>query len=330
MLVAEAERIDHAPHVNVHRFGGHLELRAVDRNRLGTLHPRPNGDITLHFLEQGTDHLDQHGGEVRAGVLGIVDLGAEKRLADAEATANGLGAHPDIDPEAGDIAVPDLLFQIVVEHGAREPELAADGLADALAVQRAGQGKHDAVRDGAVVLVALVEGRGEVEPLVENRAEQQVDPFGGDAAQVRVHDGTGPRAELLGHQKDRAQGAAFAGNAVVGGRQLVDRRDRVGYLHERRFIVRGFEHLLRGAVLRAAVGVDDDTAQTGEVLPEPGVNGADDVLDGRGVVVAGYPDDDVGATDIRNTGPRRRRQQLFFSGCYSRRRALSVLHRSAS
>jgi hypothetical protein len=52
-----------------------------------------------------------------------------------------------------------------------------------------------------------------------------------------------------------------------------------------------------GPVGRAGVGVDEDRPEVGEVLDEPGLGGADDVADRRGVLEAGDADHDVGATD---------------------------------
>ncbi|MCU0562175.1 MAG: hypothetical protein MUD16_18555, partial [Desulfobacterales bacterium] len=74
----------------------------------------------------------------------------------------------------------------------------ATSLADALAVEGPGQVVDDVVGDGAVVLVAHVDGSYELVVVLEHRVEQVLDPVGGDAAQIRVHHGADLDLEAVG------------------------------------------------------------------------------------------------------------------------------------
>ena len=158
------------------------------------------------------------------------------------------GGHPDVDPEPGDVGLPDRLAEIVRGQSAGEAELSPDGLAHLAAVERPGEGVDDGVGDGAVVLVAQVHRGDVVEVLGDDRAEEQLEPLRGDAPQVRVHHRAGPGPELLGDGEDGAEGAALARDPVVRRDDLVDRAHRVGDEDGARGVQLGPRHHLRGAV----------------------------------------------------------------------------------
>jgi hypothetical protein len=104
--------------------------------------------------------------------------------------------------------------------------------------------------------------------------------------------------QLGGGPKYGTQGTALAGDAVVGGDDLVHGTERVG--SEQRPVVRDRDALnhLERAVLRATVGVDDDRALIGEEARKPPLNRPDHVTDGPGVVEAGYTHQDVYLADL--------------------------------
>ena len=152
-----------------------------------------------------------------------MDLGSEEGLAGLEAAAKRLRGHPDVNAKAGYIAVPDVLLEVMVNQPAGKGEVAADRLADALSVERPGQGVDHAVGNGAVILVALVIGRNEIEPSFQDWANQQVNPFGGNAAQVGVHHRAGPGSEPLRQQENHPKGAALTRDAMIGRGEPVHR-----------------------------------------------------------------------------------------------------------
>jgi hypothetical protein len=120
-----------------------------------------------------------------------VDLGAEPCLADSEAAGHGRGRHPDVDAELADVRRPVVRREVMLDEVAADAEVAADRLADAEPVERSREGIGDGVRDRAVELVARVERGRVVEAALEDGPSQELDPFGSDGAQVRVHDDQG-------------------------------------------------------------------------------------------------------------------------------------------
>ena len=143
-----------------------------------------------------------------------MDLGAESCLADGEAAADRLGGHPDVDAELGDVGVPVVLLQVVAHEIATDAEVAADGLPDAQAVQRSSDRIGDRVGDRAVVLVARVKRRDEVEAALVDGSGEELDPLGDDRAQVRVDDDQRLDLERVGDLEDGPQRGALAADAV--------------------------------------------------------------------------------------------------------------------
>ena len=121
-----------------------------------------NGFVLVHQREDASDDLLQHGAEVGRRVLGVVELSSQETLADAKTLRQSDRCHPDIDSKTSDVGLPVIPFEVPGEQSRGDSELTADGLADAVAVERACQWIHDAVRDGPVVLVAVVVGSNEI------------------------------------------------------------------------------------------------------------------------------------------------------------------------
>ena len=256
--------------------------------------------------------LAEHRPEVRARVLRVVDLRAQPRLADREPARERGRRHPDVDPELADVRRPVVQLEVVPDEVAADAEVAADRLADPVPVEGPRQRVGDGVRDRAVVLVAGVERGREVVAALEDRPRQQLDPLRDDRAQVAVDDDQGLDLERGGDLEDRPQRRPLAADAVdlgVGERDPVEpvgRPDEQDRLHVVGRL--GLDHDPLGAVGRARVGVDEHGLQVGEVLDEPGVSGADDVADGRGVLEARDADHDVGAAEAGDLVPDRGRQ----------------------
>src|SRR5437899_6776505 len=120
-----------------------------------------------------------------------MDLGAQETLANPHPCGYGLCGHPDVDPEASDVRLPHVLVHVVSSEFSRKPEIPADRLPYLHSVQRSCQRIDDAVRDRPVVLVPQVVGCDEVEASAENRSEEQLDPFGGDRAELLATDRAG-------------------------------------------------------------------------------------------------------------------------------------------
>ncbi len=229
-------------HIHVQRGWVGVALEAVGRHGMRAAHIEPLLRMLHGQAQHGGDDLAEHGPEVGAGILGVVDLGAQARLAHGEATSDGLGRHPDVDAELGDVRRPVVLVEVVPDEVAADAEVAADGLADTQAVQGPGERIRDGVGDGAVVLVALVERGDVVEAAFQDGSGQQLDPFGHDRAQVGVNDHQRLDVQGLGDLEDRPQRGALAADTVdlrVGQRQSLqavartdqqDALDIVGWL----------------------------------------------------------------------------------------------------
>ena len=75
-------------------------LEAVLGDRVRALHAQPSVLVVAGQLEERADHLAEHRPQVGGRILGVVDLGAQPRLAHGEALVDGAVRHPDVDPEA--------------------------------------------------------------------------------------------------------------------------------------------------------------------------------------------------------------------------------------
>ena len=262
---------------------------------------RPVVGVAVGEAQDRADDLAEHRPEVGARVLRVVDLRAEARLADREAAGDRRRRHPDVDAEAADVGRPVVEREVVLEEVARHAEVAADRLADAVAVERAGQRVGDGVGDRAVVLVAGVERRHEVVAALEDRPGEQLDPLGDDRAQVRIDDDQRLDLERVGDLEDGPQGRALAADAVdlrVGQAdplELVARPDEQDLLDVVGRL--GLDDDPAGAVGRSGVRVDDDRMEVREVLDEPGLRRAHDIADRRGVLEARDADHDVGPAE---------------------------------
>ena len=287
--------------VDLERRGFRDALEPIRGHVVAPGHVVPAVRVLHGESQRGGHDLSEHGAQVRAGILGVVDLGAQAGLADREAVGDRRRRHPDVDAEAAHLRVPVIALRVRGDEVRGHPEVAADGLPDPQAVERARQWVRDGVRDRPVPLVARVQGRDEVVPALEDGAGEQLDPFGTDRPEVRVHDDERLDAELAGDEEERPQCGALAGDAVHRGVRQAHARESVARADEQDplDVVGGLglhDDALR-AVGRPAVGVHDDGAQVREVLDEARLRGTDDVTDRRLVPEAGDPHHDVGLTD---------------------------------
>ena len=163
-LGQQAERV----HLERRRVDDPLE--AVGRDVVAARDRQPVLRVAVGQPQDRADDLAEHRPEVGARVLGVVDLGAEPGLADREAAGDGRRRHPDVDAEPADVGRPVVELEVVPDEVAGDAEVAADRLADAMAVERPRQRVGDRVGDRAVVLVAGVERRDEVVAALEDRA----------------------------------------------------------------------------------------------------------------------------------------------------------------
>ena len=305
-LGEEPERV----HLERRRFDDPLE--PVGRHVVAAGDRQPVVGVPVGEAQDGPDHLPEHRSEVGPGVLRVVDLRAESRLADREAAGQGRGRHPDVDPELADLGRPVIELEVVADQVARHAEVPADRLADAMAVQRARERVGDGVGDRAVVLVAGVQRGHEVVAALEDGTGQELDPFGHDRAQVAVDHDERLDLERRGDLEDAPQGGALAADAIDLGigqadpLELVARPDEEDLLHVvGRF---GLHDDAARAIGRPGVGIDHDRMQVGEVLDQAGLRGPHHVSDGRRVLEARDADHDVGPTEPGDHVADRRRQ----------------------
>ena len=191
-----------------------VPFEAVDGHVVAAGNGQPAVGVVAGHRQQRADDLAEHRPQVRARVLGVVDLGAEARLAHREAASESGRRHPDVDAEPRDLRRPALLFEVVADQVSADPEVPADRLADAMTVQRPGHRVGDGVGDRAVVLVAGVERGHEVVAALEDRAGQQLDPLRDDRPQVRVDHDQRLGLQRRSHLEERPQGGALASDPV--------------------------------------------------------------------------------------------------------------------
>ncbi len=305
-LGQQAERV----HLERRRLDDPLE--AVGRHVMAALDRHPVVGVAVGQPQDRADDLAEHRPEVGAGVLGVVDLGPEPGLADREPGGQRRGRHPDVDPEAADLGRPVIELEVVPDEVAAHPEVAADRLPDSVPVERPGERVGDGVGDRAVVLVAGVEGRDEVVAALEDGSGQQLDPFGDDAAQVRVDDDERLDVEGVGDLEDRPQRGPLAADAVDLGIGQADPLELAGRADQQDLLDvlgrLGLDHDPARAVGRSGVRVDDDRVEVGEVLDEPGLRRADHVADRRRVLETRDADHDVGPAESLDLVADGRRQ----------------------
>src|SRR5688572_21950421 len=297
VVTATAECIEHPLEIHRHGIKSHVEAKTEQVGWPAAFYLLPHRLVFLHQSEHAAYHLLQHGAEIGRWIFCIMQFGSEETLADAETFSDGDGGHPDIDSEARDVRLPVSALQVAFNEPAGSSEVAANRLANTQAVKRAGERIDDRVRDCSVVLMAVVVRRDKILAGVKNGACQQVYPLGRDRPEIGVHYYASLRLEPLSQLEDHAKRAALAGNAVIGKRQLVDRKH--GRIEHQKLVLLepGGEHRVGGAIRRASVRVDDDGRELMEVFLESGLRGAHDVGDSPDVVVARNPDNDVGPAD---------------------------------
>ena len=290
-----------------------VPLEAVGRNVVAAGDLQPAVGVAAGHSEERPEDLAKHRSQVRARVLGIVDLGPEAALADRESAGQGGRSHPDVDAEARHVRRPALLGEVVADQVGAHAEVAPDRLADAAAVQRPRHRVGEGVGDGAVVLVAGVERGHEVVAALEDRPGEQLDPLGDDRAQVRVDDHQRLDLERRGHLEERPQGGSLAADAVDLGVGQADPGQTVLGVDEQDLLdvagrLRFHDHTLR-SVGGAGVRVHQDGAQVGEVLDQTRLCGPDDVADGGRVPVARNADHDDDRTEPGDLIPNGRCQR---------------------
>jgi hypothetical protein len=67
-------------------------------------------------------------------ILGVMNFHSQVGLTDPEVIDHCLGGHPDIDPEPGNLGVPNRLFDVIGGHIRRKGKISADGLPQPLSI----------------------------------------------------------------------------------------------------------------------------------------------------------------------------------------------------
>ena len=182
--------------VDVERRRLDESLEAVGGNLVAGVDVEPGFGVASGHGEDRPDDLAEHRPEIPRRVLRVVDLRAQASLADGEAAGERVGRHPDVDPEPADLGRPVVLREVVADEVAGDAEVAPDRLPDPPAVERPRERVGDGIRDRAVVLVAGVERRDEVEAALEDRARTgaRPTPARSSGGPSRPRRGRGPRA----------------------------------------------------------------------------------------------------------------------------------------
>ena len=170
--------------VDLQRDRVHEALEAVRRHVVAAADRQPTPGIVSGHRHQRAHDLPEHRSQIRAGIFRVVDLGAQARLANGKSTGQGRRRHPDVDAEPRNVGRPVRLLEVVADQVAAHAEVAADGLADAMSIQRPRHGVRDGVGDRAVVLVPAVERGDEVVAALEDWAGKQFDPLRHDGPQI--------------------------------------------------------------------------------------------------------------------------------------------------
>ena len=132
---------EHALDVHRHRLQAHAVGEPEQRHLLRARHDGQRSRYMCMRSKTEETTCTNMAARSAPGILGVVDLRPQERLAHPEAVGERGGRHPDVDPEAGHVRLPDRLLQVVRGQAAGEAEVAADGLADLPAVE--GRGSAD-------------------------------------------------------------------------------------------------------------------------------------------------------------------------------------------
>src|SRR3990172_1584437 len=293
-LDAFPEQGEHPVDIHLHVLKPYHILETERGNRFRSFHLFPGVPVCFHETESRSRHLGQHGAQIRAGVLGVVDLRAEKGLRNLEIVGDGLRGHPDVYAIPGDVRVPDVFGEIEFRKTARKSEVSADGLANALAVKRARQGIDNAVRDRPIVFMPMVERGNIVETVLDHRLHKELHPFRRDAPEVRVHHRACLYVQRGGDLEDGAEGAPFSRNADVRRRDLEERLDPVMEEDGLKILDRGPVYQLYRSINRAAVGIYEHRFFVREIFGNSRMDRANHVAYGTRVIIARDADEDIG------------------------------------
>src|SRR5215472_5651348 len=294
--------VNHAVSVYRERLYANLKREPEQRDVFVGVGIFPDGFVTLHQTEKRADNLPEHAGQVRARIFRVMDFGAQIGLPNSKSFGDRGHGHPDVNPEASHISVPDVLLQVACGHLAGESELTANWLAYGFSVKRARHRVDDSVRDRAVIFVPVIIGSDVVVPVLEDRLRQKFHPLGSDAPQIGIDHNAHLRIQLTGHRKDGAERAAFPGNAVI--RRADPLTGIHGMQHQQKVFGSRFhlhDHLL-GVVFRSAIGVHDDRPAGWKILCQSHRYCAHYLADRSSVVVTGDADDDVRLAQLFEAG----------------------------
>src|SRR4030043_548312 len=176
LLISDLEFIDYPFQVDGDRLGLDGIFVTEGLYRFASRNVLPIALKTLHEREQDIKDLAEHGPQMMRRVFGVVDFHAEVGLAELETLGDGRGRHPDVDAVAGHVGLPDVLFGKELAYVSGKSEIPADGLPDPLAVQGAGKVVEGVVGERRVVFVSQVDGRDELEIMVDHGVQEILNP----------------------------------------------------------------------------------------------------------------------------------------------------------
>ena len=179
----------------------------------------------------------------------------------------------------------------------RAGELGAERLIERDAVKGAHQRAYELGDEDAVARMPSIARRQELDVGASDRADKLGHALGGGRRAAGIDDDDHLRLDQLSRGKDGTQGRVLPRQAVIRRDDAMERAQRVRRLNHVSFGERRVTNQVWRPVCRAAVGVDHDRAQAGEIAREALVHRADDVDDRRSVVQCRQSDQDVHLAD---------------------------------
>ena len=175
---------------------------------------------------------------------------------------------------------PDVLLETVRCKTSRASELGAERLVEADAVKGAHQRTYELRDENAVARMPSITRCQELDVSAGDWADKLGYALDGGCGAAGIDDDDHLRLDQLSCGKDGTQGRVLSRQAVIRRDDAMERAQRVRRLNHIRFGERRVTNQVWRPVCRAAVGVDQDRAQAGEIAVEASMNGANDVDDG--------------------------------------------------
>jgi len=159
-------------------------------------------------------------------------------------------------------------------------------------------GIEQIAHQNAFEFLPTIKGRNEIDVLGINGMDKPLYPIGlnrgGVGRKYHAHSGT----EQVGGGEDGAKSEPMIGDASIFCADRGQSAQGIDLRSAPHIIDRNPRYQLRSAILRAAVGIDDDGSFARKALKKSGLDGLKNGRNSSGVVVSGKADEDVNLADI--------------------------------